>query len=141
MESHLRLFEAPICQSSAAAIEKKTSLQLFWLNHVVPSSGSRDSTVQAQGRAPALASGWVLRAPGCCSPFKAWQQLMATWALPWHAVRALCAAGTGTASAPARRLSPVRWRSPTLAAAGGWHRMSGCPVGAVWGEGHHAGSR
>lgn len=120
---------------------EKPSLQLFWLSPAGLSYSSRDGTVLERGRAPPLASCGVLRAPGCSSPFKAGQQLMATCALPWHALRALCAAGTGTTGAPARAAVPCPVAVPHAGAAGGRHRMSGRPAGAAWGACHHAGSR
>lgn len=60
---------------------------------------------------------------GRSSPFKAQQQLIATCALPWHALSALCAvAGTGTRDAPARAAVPpwvaVPCVAPALRAAG-----------------------
>ena len=129
------------CQSSAVAPQKNLPPEPFWLSRAGPSCGSKDSTVLARGHAPVLASPRVPRAPGCSSPFKARQQLMATCVLPWHALRALCAAGTGTTGVPARVAVPCPVAVPRTGAAGGWHRMSGCPAGAAWGACHHAGGR
>lgn len=64
------VFEAPICQSSAAAIEKNF-LAAFLAQPCGSEIWQQGLPCPGTGTCPYTASGWVLCAPGCCSPFKA----------------------------------------------------------------------